>query len=220
METLADVAGAALGRDAEAAAAAPAPNGRRTALEVARAKLEKANDKVATAQAAAIGFEAAYKACRLGHPQRAKRETDMLAAKTKFDSLKAEQAVHVRKFEELEQKEAKKTAKAEAKLKDANEKLEAAKVMTDNGMCTLVTERLAIQYMFDNKAHKNDKLWDVVQKKYQAHIDDNILPRSDARSVSSLKAKYSTLQGVFKLYINKVARANREAIGRLCSGRW
>ena len=81
--------------------------------------------------------------------------------------------------------------------------------MTNNGMVALVSTRLEVQHLYDNKAHKNDKIWELVHKKYQEQIDAGNLPRSDSRTVASLKAKFSTLQGVFKLHMNKVARAKQ-----------
>ena len=203
------MAGAARAVDTDAAPAAPAPAARKTKLETARAKLETINLKLVAAQEAAIGFKAAYAACRLGHPQRDRREMALAAANKKVEAVAADFAVAKRKLEELEQLAAAKAAAAAAKVKEAKDKQEAAKYMTDNGMIALVNIRLGMQHLYDGKANKNDKIWDVVHTKYQAEIDAGTLPRSDERSVASLKAKFSTLQGVFKLYINKVARAKQ-----------
>ena len=203
MEVLADAAADEVPVEAEGAAG---PKKRRSKLEVAHAKLEAAELQLAALEASVVELRQQAKASRLG-PTKDAREAKAAEAEGKVAAKKLERDALQRSLQQIQQAAAVKKAAEEQRAAAAALKAEDARPMSDEAKVALVTIRLGLQHRFDNKVDKNENLWDVgVRALYQEKIDKGELPRSDARSAESLRSKYSSLHGTFKLYAAKVAR--------------
>ena len=100
--------------------------------------------------------------------------------------------------------------KAEAvkslKALQASATAEAKAPMTILGIRHLVQDRLEWQKVMDDKSNKNSGVWDKIAVSYNARVQSGVLPPSDRRSVDSLKAKWSTLDGAFKQHCRAIQR--------------
>jgi hypothetical protein len=66
--------------------------------------------------------------------------------------------------------------------------------------------RLEMQKFMDDKSNKNTSIWDKIAATYNALVDAGVLEESDRRTADSLKAKFSTLDGLFKQHCRHIQR--------------
>jgi len=108
--------------------------------------------------------------------------------------------------------------KAEAvkslKALQASATAEAKAPMTILGIRHLVQDRLEWQKVMDDKSNKNSGVWDKIAVSYNARVDSGVLPPSDRRSVDSLKAKWSTLDGACKQHCRAIQRRKDSSAAR------
>lgn len=108
--------------------------------------------------------------------------------------------------------------KAEAvknlKALQASATAEAKAPMTVLGIRHLVQDRLEWQKVMDDKSNKNSGVWDKIAVSYNARVQSGVLPPSDRRSVDSLKAKWSTLDGAFKQHCRAIQRRKDSGASR------
>jgi hypothetical protein len=206
MDVLTQAAAAVAEKPPAAESGTKKPSGRRSKLEVAQGKATDCEAKLNALDLSLIELRKNFNGKRLG-PGKSAIEAKVKETEGKLAALRIEYNGLTAAVMTIQQSIDSKTAAAEKKAAEAAAKLDASKPMTEEAMKILVTARLGLQHRFDNKVDKNENLWEVgVLAEYQKRIDDGTLPSSDKRSAESLKAKYSTLAGKFRLYAAKVAR--------------
>ena len=195
----------------------PVKRKRATKLEAATSGLAKAEAKLKGLEVATAALEHAASVARSGASFQ-KKQAALTKHKTKITAAKAEVAAAQQKLEKESGAAEDRAAAAAAKRAKAAAETDRAKKMSDDGIIKLITLRLEMQARFDDKSNQNENLWAIIAEKFQAAVDAGELPAGDARSVSSLKAKWSEQDGEFKQHVRLIERrrqsgAPREDIG-------
>ena len=190
--------------EAADAAPAPAPKTKRTKIEVKASALDSAKLKLESLRAAAKVAQLATQ--KGGAATLAARQAKAEAAEVKVKQQGSMVAAIEKELNTLSAAAAIKEAAAAQKTADAQAKADAVKVMSDEGIQTLVTIRIGYTSKFDNKTDRNENVWEHVAKDFNAKVDDGSLPAGDRRGADSLKAKYAKEFGIFKLYVAHIGR--------------
>ena len=102
------------------------------------------------------------------------------------------------------------TQAAAAKAAKVAEKADETRPMSREGIRLLTTLRLGKQKEMDDHSNKNLNIWDNIALDFNAKVDDNTLPAGDRRTAATLKSKFSSLDGQFKLHVRKI-QARRQS---------
>ena len=199
----------------DADGAPPAKKPRASKLESAQTKQKKAQAKLQALNVRTASLQHALNIC--SPATKAAREE---ALQTHLENVAAQKL----QLEQADQAvKAAEDADAAKKLKEtkAAATAEQRKVMTVKAIRHLVVLRLEKQKFMDDKSNKNAKIWGEITDAYNALVDTKELPESDRRSMESLKAKFSTLDGSFKQHCRAIQRrkesgASEEDVGAPC----
>ena len=200
------------GADEECEEVSPTKKARASKEEAAKSKLSKAQARLAALEVQTAPLEHA-----LSVAQAAKKEDREAALQKHLDKVYDQQQL-VKAATEAVGAAEKAEAVKNLKALQASATAEAKAPMTVLGIRHLVQDRLEWQKVMDDKSNKNSGVWDKIAVSYNARVKSGVLPPSDQRSVDSLKAKWSTLDGAFKQHCRAIQRrkdsgASRDDVG-------
>jgi len=170
-------------------------------------KLEAAKTKQAKLQARLTGLElrtgalehALEQASSAKKPERdAALQKHLKAVEVMTGEVKAG-ATNVARLEEADGVKALQALKAAAST-------EKKAAMSVAAIRHLAQCRLEMQKQMDDKSNKNTNIWEQIHKAYNAAVEAGDLEVSDRRTVESLKAKFSLLDGSFKVHCRHIQR--------------
>jgi len=196
------------GADEECEEVSPAKKARASKEEAAKSKLSKAQARLAALEVQTAPLEHA-----LSVAQAAKKEDREAALQKHLDKV-YDQQQNVKAATEAVGAAEKAEAVKNLKALQASATAEGKAPMTVLGIRHLVQDRLEWQKVMDDKSNKNSGVWDKIAVSYNARVKSGVLPPSDQRSVDSLKAKWSTLDGAFKQHCRAIQRRKDSGASR------
>ena len=173
---------------------------RRTALEIARAKVFELTTKTAQVRSQIDSLQ-----------EQATRTKKDDAKLTKLQVALAEKAGLLEAAEKKVRLEEEKRIMEEEKAKQKEEEAKRTGVMSEDGVMKIVVLRLRLNYRFGDSVNTSSSVWDVITEEMHMAVDSGELQERDRRPTAHYQAKWALVVGQYKKHWAQCWRAMHQS---------